>query len=194
MAIRYIVELTDAEHHALKEIISKNNANRNTIINAYILLKSNETCGWTAQDIATAYDISTKKVERVKKRFVEEGFDAALVRKPVTNIHLRKITGEEEAHVVAICCSQAPEGYHAWTLRMLADKMVELAIVDSVSHETVRRTLKKTNVNPGKRKNGVFLQRKTPPLSARWKRSEIFIKSPMIPSVLRCVWMKSPRN
>jgi transposase len=163
-------------------------------MNAYTLLKSDVTCGWTAQDIATAYDISTKKVERVKKRFVEEGFDAALVRKPVTNTHLRKITGEEEAHLIAICCRQAPEGYHTWTLRMLADKMVELDIVASVSHETVRRTLKKTNLNPGKRKNGVFLQRKTPPLSARWKRSEILTKSPMIPSVLRCVWMKNPRN
>ena len=115
--------------------------------------------------------MSTKKVEQLKKRFVEEGFDAALYRKPVTNAHRRKITGDEEAHLIALFCSQAPEGHERWTLRMLADKMVELDIVEAVSHETIRQTLKKTNLNRGKRKNGVFRQSKMPPSSAKWKRS-----------------------
>ena len=115
--------------------------------------------------------MSTKKVEQLKKRFVEEGFEVALYRKPVTNAHRRKITGDEEAHLIALYCSQAPEGHERWTLRMLADKMVALDIVDAVSHATVRRTLKKTNLNPGKRKSGVFRQSKMPLLSARWKRS-----------------------
>ncbi len=109
-------------------------------MNAFILLRSDVACGWTYEEIATAYDISTKKVEFVRKRFVEEGLEAALSRKPVTNAHRRKITGEEEAHLIALCCSQAPEGHDTWTLRMLADKMVELALVESVSHETVRQT------------------------------------------------------
>src|SRR5919197_3465084 len=156
MAVRYAIDLTDAERAALREILSKNKVKRSTIINAYILLKADRACGWTNADIASAYDVSTKKVEQLKKRFVEEGFEAALYRKPVTNAHRRKITGEEEAHLIALCCSQAPEGYETWTLRMLADKMVELDIVDSVSHETVRRTLKKMHLNLGKRKNGVF--------------------------------------
>src|SRR5438876_1174366 len=86
------------------------------------------------------WDISTKKVEQLKKRFVEGGFEAALYRKPVTNAHRRKITGDEEAHLIALCCSQAPEGQERWTLRMLADKMVELDVIASVSHETIRRT------------------------------------------------------
>ena len=171
MAIRYAVDLTDTERAELREIISKNKAKRSTIINAYVLLKADRPCGWTNEDIAAAYEVSTKKVEQLKKRFVEEGFEAALSRKPVTNVHCRKITGEEEAHLIALCCSQAPEGYERWTLRMLADKMVELAIIASVSHETVRRTLKKMNLNPGKRKNGVFLQSKMPPLSVTWKKS-----------------------
>jgi predicted hydrolase (HD superfamily) len=115
--------------------------------------------------------VSTKKVEQLKKRFVEAGFDAAVSRKPVTNVHCRKITGEEEAHLIALCCSQAPEGHARWTLRMLADKMVELDIIESISYETVRRTLKKMNFNPGKRKNGVFRQRKMPPLSVKWRKS-----------------------
>ena|SRR2546422_7940929 len=171
MAVRYIVELTDAERHQLKEIISKNKANRNTIVNAYILLRSDVARGWTYQEIATAYAVSLPKVERVRKRFVEEGLEAALSRKPVTNAHRRKITGDEEAHLIALCCSQVPEGHHTWTLRMLADKMVELDIVESVSHETIRRTLKKTSLNHGKRKNGVFPPSKTPPSSVKWKKS-----------------------
>ena len=170
MAIRYIVELTDEERNQLQEIVSKNKASRYTIVNAYILLRSDVTCGWLYDDIAQAYDVSTKKVEFVRKRFVEEGLEAALSRKPVTTMHRRKITGEEEAHLIALCCSQAPEGQDRWTLRMLADKMVELDIVDSISHETVRQTLKKMNLNHGKRKNGAFPQRKMPPLSAKWKK------------------------
>jgi transposase len=139
-------------------------------VHAYILLRSDVACGWTYQEIATAYDVSMPKVERVRKRFVEEGLEAALSRKPVTNAHRRKITGDEEAHVIALCCSQVPEGHHTWTLRMLADKMVEWDIVESVSHETIRRTLKKTSLHHGKRRNGVFPQSKTPPLSATWKK------------------------
>src|SRR2546421_12893683 len=143
MAVRYAIDLTDAERAALREILSKTKGKRNTIIHAYILLKADRACGWTNADIASAYDVSTKKVEQLKKRFVEEGFEAALYRKPGTNAHRRKITGDEEAHLITLCCSQAPEGRERWTLRMLADKMVALDIVDAVSHETIRRTLKK---------------------------------------------------
>lgn len=171
MAIRYAIDLTNAEHAALRELLSKKKVKRSTIINAYILLKADRSCGWTNTDIAAAYDVSTKKVEQLKKRFVEEGFEAALYRKPVTNAHRRKITGDEEAHLIALCCGQAPEGHERWTLRMLADKMVELDIIASVSHETIRRTLKKATLNPGKRKNGAFHQSKMRPLSVKWKTS-----------------------
>ena len=171
MAIRYAIDLTDAERAALREILSKNKVKRSTIINAYILLKADRSCGWTNADIASAYDVSTKKVEQLKKRFVEEGFEAALYRKAVTNAHRRKITGDEAAHLIALCCSQAPEGQERWTLRMLADKMVELDVIASVSHETIRRTLKKVNLNPGKSKNGAFRQSTMRPLSVKWKKS-----------------------
>src|SRR5262245_3479166 len=171
MAIRYAIDLTDTERAALRAILAKNKVKRSTLIHAYILLKADQSCGWTNADIASAYDVSTKKVEQLKKRFVEEGFEAAVYRKPVTNAHRRKITGEEEAHLIALCCSQAPEGRERWTLRMLADKMVELEVMASVSHETIRRTLKKVNLNLGKRKNGVFHQNKMRPLSVKWKKS-----------------------
>ena len=171
MAIRYAIDLTDAERAVLREILSKNKVKRSTIINAYILRKADRSCGWTNADIASAYDVSTKNVEQLKKRVVEEGFAAALYRKPITNAHRRQITGDEEAHLIALCCSQAPEGRERWTLRMLADKMVELDMIASVSHETIRRTLKKVNLNPGTRKNGAFHQSKMLPLSVKWKKS-----------------------
>jgi transposase len=171
MAIRYAIDLTDAERAALREILSKHKVKSSTIINAYILLKADRSCGWTNADIASAYDVSTKKVEQLKKRCVEQGFEAALSRKPVTNAHRRKITGDEEAHLIALCCRQAPEGRERWTLRLLADKMVELDVSASVSHETIRRTLKKVNLNPGKRKNGAFPQSTMRPLSVKWKKS-----------------------
>ncbi len=170
MAIRYVVTLTESERNELQELISKNKANRNTIVNAFILLKADKSCGWSNKNIANAYNVSTKKVEQVKKRFVEEGYESSLYRKPVTNVHRRKMTGEEEAHLVALCCSEAPEGRATWTLRVLADTMVEEHIVDSLSHETVRQTLKKMKSNPGKRKNGVSRHNKTQPLSAKWKK------------------------
>jgi hypothetical protein len=125
MAISYAVELTDTERTALREIISKNKAKRSTIVNAYLLLKADRVCGWTHEAIALAYAVSTKKVEQRKKRFVEEGLEAAWYRKPVTNVHRRKMTGDEEAHLIALFCRQAPEGHERWPLRMLADKMVE---------------------------------------------------------------------
>lgn len=145
MAVRYVVTLTEPERNELQELISKNKANRHTLVNAFILLKADKACGWSNQDIATAYEVSTKKVEQVKKRFVEEGYEAVLSRKPVTNLHRRKITGDEEAHLLARCCSAPPEGRATWTLRLLADKMVDCHIVDSLSPETVRQTLKKRN-------------------------------------------------
>ena len=171
MAIRYAIDLTDPERAALRAILAKNKVKSSTLINAYILLKADRAYGWTNADIAAAYDVSTKKVEQLKKRFVEAGFEAALYRKPVTNAHRRKMTGEEEAHLIALCCRQAPAGRERWTLRMLADKMIELDMIASVSHETIRRTLKKVNLNLSKSKNGALHQNKMRPLSVKWKKS-----------------------
>jgi len=115
MAISYAVDLIDTERAALREMISKHKAKRSTIMNASILLKADSTCGWTNADLATAYDVSTKTVEPLKTRFVEAGLAAAWYRKPGTNAHRRKITGDDEAHVIALYGSQAPEGHARWT-------------------------------------------------------------------------------
>ena len=115
MAIRYAIALTDTERAALREILSQTKVKRSTSIKAYILLKADRACGWTNADIAAAYDVATQKVEQRKKRFVEAGCEAAVYRKPVTNAHRRKITGAEDAHLIALCCRQAPEGRERWT-------------------------------------------------------------------------------
>ena len=140
MALRYAIDLTDTECAALREIVAKNKVKRRTSMKAYICLKADRSCGWTNADIAAAYDVSTKKGAQLKKRFGEAGFAAALYRKPVTHAHRRKLIGAEEAHVLALGWSQAPEGRERGTVRMLADQMVELDIVDAVSHEPIRRT------------------------------------------------------
>ena len=99
-------------------------------------------------------NISMRKIDRVKKRFVEEGFDVALNRRKRNRIYAKKTDGEFEAHLIALSCSEPPEGFARWSLRLLADKVVELNDIDSISHETVRRILKKTKSNRGNAMNG----------------------------------------
>ena len=100
-------------------------------------------------------------IERLKQRFVEEGFEACLDRKPYPEGKERKADGDFEAHLVALSCSRAPQGYARWSLRLLADKLVALKYVESISHETVRQVLKKTNSSPGRQKDGSFRRWKT---------------------------------
>ena len=109
-----------------------------------ILLKADEQEGWADVALADAFDVGVRTVERLRQRFVEQGLEACLdpSSQPRTP---RIVDGEVEAHVVALACSEPPDGYHRWTLRLLAGRMVELDYVETISHETVRQTLKKTN-------------------------------------------------
>lgn len=161
MAKKYIVELTSEERENLLGLISKNKASRAKIVNAYILLKADtgkDGAGWNDRKISESFNVSIKKVERTRKLLVEEGFEAALNRKTASNYKPRKLQGDEEAYLVATCCSQVPKGKARWTLQMLGDKLVEMNYVESISLETVRKTLKKMNLNLGEKKNGVFHQ------------------------------------
>lgn len=169
----YIVELLAEERANLLELISRNEANRSKIINAYILLKADvgeNGEGWTDLKIAEAFNISVRKIERTRQRLVEEGLDAALNRKTASCYKPRKLQGDEEAFLIATCCSKAPEGYTRWTLKMLGDKLVQMNYVESISLETVRQTLKKMNLSLGKRKNGASRPKQTPNSSAKWKK------------------------
>jgi transposase len=148
----YRVRLTAEERAYLGDLLSKGKAAARTLTHARILLKADEgEAGPRLSDaaIAQALDVNRSTVERVRIRCVEEGFEAALRPRPSRQLHPRKLDGAQEAHLVALACSPAPRGRARWSLRLLADKLVELEIVDDISYEAVRQTLKKTNSSHG---------------------------------------------
>src|SRR6266446_10640588 len=148
----YRVRLTPEERAQLGELLSKGKAAARTLTHARILLKADEgVAGPRLSDeaIADALDVNRSTVERVRIRCVERGFEAALRPRPSRQLHPRKLDGVQEAHLVALACSPAPKGRARWSLRLLADKLVQLEIVDDISYETVRQTLKKTNSSLG---------------------------------------------
>ena len=143
---KYIVKLTEEERNELEQIISTGKDSARKILHARILLKADESeegPRWKDEQISEALEVSFSTIFRVRQRFIEGGTDAAISRHPGSGIRDPKIDGECEAHLVALTCSTVPDGQARWTLRMLADKMVELEYIDSISYETVRQTLKK---------------------------------------------------
>lgn len=155
--VHYKVTLTTEERKHLEAIMNKGKHTSQKFRNACILLNCDSGehgQSFTNKQIAQMLAINTKTVERVKQRFVEEGFEACIERKPYSGVRELKADGDFEAHLIALSCSKAPEGRSRWSLRLLADKMVELKYAESVSHETVRQVLKKTKLNPGKLKDG----------------------------------------
>lgn len=162
--IRYRVMLTEVEVRELSTIISKGAHSTQTFRNAYILLNCDEGAFGQKvanEQLAKMLRVNSRTIERVKKRFCEEGWEAVLERKPSWRTYERKVDGEVEAHLVQLCCSEPPKGRARWSLRLLADKMVELKYVDSLSYVTVREVLKKMNLSLGKLKSGSSRQSKT---------------------------------
>ena len=148
----YIVTLTSEERATLQQLISSGKAAARKLNHARILLKadsSKDGLGWNDSAISKALDVGTATVERVRKRFVEDGLEVALGRRKSKRQYKRKLDGDGEAHLIALACSESPVGSARWTLRLLADRMVALEYVDKLSYQTVRRTLKKTNLNLG---------------------------------------------
>lgn len=146
--IKYKVSLTADEHEELMSIINKGSHSSQQYRTAYILLNCDEGENGekiTGKEISRVLKVSMRMIDRVKQRFVEEGFEACLERKALSKTKEKKIDGEVEAHLIALSCSKAPEGFSRWSLRMLAEKIVEMKYVDSISHETIRKVLKKTS-------------------------------------------------
>lgn len=145
---KYLVTLTPEEREQLAGLLSAGKRSALTLARARILLKADQTDGgpaWPDDRIAEALDCGVRTVERVRQRFVERGLEAALGRKPQDRpSRERKLDGRAEARLIALACSEPPDGRAAWTLQLLANKLVELKIVDTVCDETVRRVLKKT--------------------------------------------------
>jgi transposase len=155
MKKKYPVILSETERDDLKSLIASGTAPARKLTHARILLKADEgpkedgwVDGWVDERIAEAVESSQPTVSRVRKQYCCEGLDAALNRRPPKREYHRKLDGEQEARLVALACSRPPEGQARWSLRLLADKLVELEIVEEISYQTVRRTLKKTNLSP----------------------------------------------
>jgi hypothetical protein len=149
---KYPVLLTDAERDELLTLIGAGTAPARTLLHARVLLKADQGPhgpAWVDDRIAEAIEVSQPTVARVRRRYVEGGLDGALTRRATTRVYERRLDGAQEAKLVALACSAPPDGQVQWTLRLLADRLVELEMVETISTETVRRTLKKTRSSRG---------------------------------------------
>lgn len=149
-SVKYIIELTDKDRKTLKDIVAKGASPAKSILRANILLASdkNNKKHMTVAEIAEAYHTTPTTVQNVRTSYANNGLEATINRKKrVTPPVPPKVTGDVEAHIIALACSDPPEGYRKWTLRLLAEKCVELNYAESLSHVTVSRVLKKTNLN-----------------------------------------------
>lgn len=153
MKKKYIVTLADDERAQLLALTKRGKVSARRLSRTHILLQADT--GLSDDAIAQALHIGTATVERIRKRFVEDGFEAALSERPRPGGQ-RKLAGKQEAFLIALACSAPPEGRACWTMQLLANRLVELQVVEAISDETVRRTLKKTSLSRGRRRPGVF--------------------------------------
>jgi len=156
---KYTIKLSKEEVEELAAIINKGRHTSQAFRAAYVLLNCDKGAysqdpSITNAEIVKVMKIGDRTIDRIKKKFVEEGFEDVLDRRPSSQNYTKKMDGDLEAKLVTLCCSEPPEGYAKWSLRLLADKLVELNYVESISHVSVRRALKKTNLNLGKLRVG----------------------------------------
>ena len=145
---KYIVQLSEAERYQLKQVISSGTAPARKVRRANILLKSDASQGgspWTYQMIIDAFGVSNVTISDVRKAYLEGGLEKALNRKKPERAYPHCLDGEGEAYLIALACSEAPDSHERWTLRLLRNRLIQLQVVETISHETVRTTLKKTN-------------------------------------------------
>jgi hypothetical protein len=149
MNTKYLVELSAEQRQHLEKLTSSGTCSARQMKRAHILLKSDRSTHWAYEQIAEAFDVSAVTIAKVRKSFVDHGLEVALQRKKPEREYAHSLDGEGEAHLIALACSEPPAGRDRWSLRLLRDRFVKLGHVESISHETVRRTLKKTNSSRG---------------------------------------------
>lgn len=173
---KYTVKLTKEEQQTLTSLVKTGKRAASKILHARLLLTVDEgefadvRSIKTDKEIAHFFGINPSTFYRLRKRFVEEGLEAALLRKKHTRTRPRKMTGEQEAHLVSLCCSPPPEGRSRWTLKLLSNRLIQLEIIDTISPATVGRVLKKMNLNRGRSGNGAS-RKPMPNLFGKWKIS-----------------------
>jgi len=146
---KYKVELNEEQKQNLEKITSSGTYPARQIKRAQILLKSDTKVSWSYEQISDAFDVSEVTIAKVRKTFVEHGLEAALHRKKPDREYEHALDGEAEAHLIALACSEPPTGREHWSLRLLQNRFVKLGYIDSISHETIRRALKKKNLSLG---------------------------------------------
>jgi len=170
--IKYRIYLTAEERQQLEAMVSKGKQKASAIRTAHVLLASDEAIGSRQREsaISAAYHLSTKSIERIRKQFCQRGMDlfTPQPRQPRSD---KRIDGSVEAHIIAICCSEPPAGQSRWKLQLIADKVVEMGILDHLSATSVATVLKKTSLSPGASRSGSSHQSKVRSLSAAWSRS-----------------------
>ncbi len=149
MNTKYPVELSDAQRQYLEKLTSSGTYPARQIKRAQILLKSDMNTNWSYEQISEAFDVAAVTIARVRKAFVDRGLEAALQRKKPDREYEHLLDGEGEAHLIALACGEPPEGREHWSLRLLQNRFVKLGYAESISHETIRRVLKKTNSSLG---------------------------------------------
>jgi hypothetical protein len=149
MNTKYLVVLSEEQRQHLEKITSSGRASARQMKRAQILLKSDVQANWPYERIMEAFDVSAVTIAKVRKTFVEQGLEVALQRKKPDREYEHALDGEGEAHLIALACSEPPAGRAKWSLRLLQDRFVKLGHADSISYETIRRVLKKTNSNLG---------------------------------------------
>lgn len=149
MNTKYLVVLNEEQRQHLEKITSSGKVSARQMKRAQILLKSDVQVNWLYERIMEAFDVSAVTIAKVRKTFVEQGLEVALQRKQPDREYEHALDGEGEAHLIALACSEPPAGRAKWSLRLLQDRFVKLGHADSISYETIRRVLKKTNSNPG---------------------------------------------
>ena len=153
--VHYTIKLDQFEVEELNKVINKGSHTSQAFRTAYILLNCDKGGHSANKEITNAeickiLKVGERTIDRVKKKFIEEGFESVLERRPSVQNYTKKMDGDTEAKLVQLCCSKPPAGFAKWSLRLLADKMVELNYVDYISHVSVGKVLKKTNLSPGK--------------------------------------------
>src|SRR3712207_3912175 len=194
MPKKYRVTLTGEEREELERLLSRGKADVRCLKHAQILLKADEAdggSGWSDERIAEAFKAGVATVERVRQRFVEEGLQAALrTYRTGTRIYERKRDGAQEAHLIALACSAPPNGRARWTLRLLAQRMVEPAYVDTLSYETVRQTLKKMRSSRTRGGWGASPRSPRRSSSSTWRMSSRSTTARTTPSAPWCAWTR----
>jgi len=171
MRKKYVVRLTDAEREILNSLGKKQRVSAQKVLRARVLLKTDvDGPCWTDAEIARAFDCRTQTIENIRERFVTDGFAITLHGHPKRRVRGKILDGEQEAQIIALRLGPPPPGFANWTLRLLADQAVTLELVEAVSHETLRRTLKKIISRPGRSPIGSFRRMPMPSSPRAWRK------------------------